>query len=313
MSWSSIARNSEGRASKFTCSRRGPISRNTTGIRCSFSARLIAQKLSENLGQQFYVENQAGAGGNIGMGNAAKSAADGYTILVVSSSFVVNPSLYARIPYDPFKDFAPVTLAAASPNVLVVHPSESAKTVKELIAQIKANPSKYNYAMPGAGTTPHLSGELFRLTLGLDIVAVPFTGAGPAIQSAVAGHTPIAFTALPPAAPQVKDGKLRALAVTSQKRSAALPDVPTMAEAGLADQEADTMQGILVPAGTPKEIVDLLHREIVKIIALPDIQARMAQLGFEPVANTPAEFSERIKAEIAKWGKVIRDAKIKTN
>lgn len=276
-------------------------------------ARLIAQKLSETLGQQFYVENQAGAGGNIGMGNAAKSAADGYTMIVVSSSYVVNPSLYERIPYDPDKDFTPVTLAAASPNILVVHPSETAKTVKELIARIKANPAKYNYAMPGAGTTPHLSGELFRLSLNLDMVAVPFNGAGPAIQSTVGGHTPMAFTALPPAAVQVKDNKLRALAVTSAKRSAALPDVPTMAEAGISDQEADTMQGVLVPSGTPKEIVDLLHREIVKIIAQPDMQARMAQLGFDPVANTPAEFATRIKAEIAKWGKVIRDAKIKVN
>ena len=275
-------------------------------------ARIIAQKLSENLGHQFYVENQAGAGGNLGMGAVASAPGDGYTILFVSSSFVVNPSLYAKIPYDPHKDFAPVTLAAASPNVLCVHPSVPAKNVKELIELIKSSPGKYNYAMPGAGTTPHLSGEQFKLALNLDLVTVPFNGAGPAIQSAVAGHTPIAFTALPPAAPLIKDGKLRALAVTSAKRSAALPDVPTMAEAGLPGQEADTMQGVLVPASTPKPVVEKLHREIVRIIALPEVKQRLDALGFEPVANSPDEFGKRIKDEIARWNKVIRDAKIQT-
>jgi tripartite-type tricarboxylate transporter receptor subunit TctC len=182
---------------------------------------------------------------------------------------VVNLSLYAKNPYDPFKDFAPVTLAAASPNILVVHSDFPAKSVKELVELIKKNPGKYNYAMPGTGTTPHLAGELFKLTFKLDLTTVPFNGAGPAIQSAVAGHTPIAFTALPPTAPQVQAGKLRGLAVTSAKRSSALPDVPTMAEAGVSGQESETMQGILVPAGTPKEIVDLLNREIVKAMALP--------------------------------------------
>jgi tripartite-type tricarboxylate transporter receptor subunit TctC len=274
-------------------------------------ARLLAQKLSESLGKQFYVENQPGAGGNLGMGNAARAAADGYTILVVSSSFVVNPSLYAKIPYDPYKDFDPVTVAGDSPNVLVVHPSVPAKSVKELIDLLKANPGKYNFASPGTGTTPHLSGELFKFSLGLDLVHVPFGGAGPAIQSAVAGHTPIAFTALPPAAPLVKDGKLRALAVTSAKRSAALPEVPTMAEAGLKGQEADTLQGVLVPAGTPKPIIALLHREIAKIVKEPDVKEKFAALGFEAVANTPDEFAAQIKAEIAKWGKVVKDANIK--
>jgi tripartite-type tricarboxylate transporter receptor subunit TctC len=274
-------------------------------------ARLLVQKLSQNLGQQFYVENQVGAGGNIGMGNAAHAAADGYTIVFVSTSYIINPSLYAKIPYDPFKDFAPVTLAAVSPNVLTVHPSVPAKTVKELIAEIRANPGKYSFASAGLGTTPHLSGELFKLSQGLDLVHVPFNGSAPAIQSALAGHTPIAFTVVTPVVPQVKEGKLRALAVTTPKRSPALPDVPTLAEAGLPDQEADTMQGILVPAGTPQALIDLLHREIVKVIAMSDVKERMAVLGFEPVANTPEEFAARIKAEIPKWGKVIRDANIK--
>lgn len=273
-------------------------------------ARLIAQKLSENLHQQFYVENQPGAGGNLGMHAVAKAAGDGYTIVVASSSFTVNPSLYAKNPYDPFKDFAPVTLAAASPNILTVHPSVPAKTVKELVDLVKASPGKFSYANPGVGTTPHLAGELFKLSLKLDIATVPFGGAGPAVQSAVAGHTPIAMTALPPTAPQVKEGKLRALAVTGSVRSAALPDVPTMAQAGVADQESETMQGILLPASAPKELVAFLNREIVKVMALPDVKAKCADLGFDVVANTPEQFATYIKTDVAKWEKVIKEAKI---
>jgi tripartite-type tricarboxylate transporter receptor subunit TctC len=273
-------------------------------------ARLIAQKLSESLKQQFYVENHPGAGGNIGMMQVAKSAPDGYTILVTSSAFMVNPSLYAKNPFDPFKDFAPVMLAAASPNILVVNADFPAKTVKELVELIKKEPGKYNYAMPGAGTTPHLAGELFKLTFKLDLATVPFNGAGPAIQSAVAGHTPVAFTALPPTAPQIQAGKLRGLAVTAAKRSSALPDVPTMAEAGVTGQESETMQGIFLPAGTPKEIINLLNNEIVKAMAMLDVKEKCAQLGFEVVANKPDEFAAYIKKEVDKWGKVIKDANI---
>ena len=222
-------------------------------------ARLIAQKLSESLKQQFYVENHPGAGGNIGMTRSRARTPDGYTILVASSSFVVNPSLYAKNPYDAFKDFEPVTLAAASPNILVVNPELPVKTVKELVDLLKANPYKYTIANPGIGTTPQLAAELFKLSLKLDATSVPFGGAAPAIQSTVAGQTPIAFAAMPPTAPQVTGGKLRALAVTSAKRSSALPDVPTLAEAGIKEQESETMQGVFVPAGTPKEIVDLLN------------------------------------------------------
>jgi tripartite-type tricarboxylate transporter receptor subunit TctC len=187
-----------------------------------------------------------------------------------------------------------------------------ATNVKELVDLIKANPGKYsNFAHAGVGTTPHLSGELFKLTFGLDLVHVPFPGAGPAIQSAVGGHTPIIFSSMPPAVPMIKDGKLRALAVSAKHRSAVLPEVPTMEEAGLKDQEADTFQAVLVPAGTPKEIVALLHREIVRIVGTPDVKARFDQLGFEVVANTPDEFAAQIRAEIGKWGKVIKDAKVK--
>jgi len=274
-------------------------------------ARLIAQKLSERLGRQFYIENVTGAGGNTGMGQAARAAPDGYTILFASSSYVVNPSLYPKIPYDPYKDFAPVTVAGDAPNILLVNPSVPAKTVRELIDYIKVNPGKISYASAGTGTTPHLSGELFRLSQKLDIVHVPFGGAGPAIQSLAGDHTPMAFTSLPPAIPLIKDGKIRALAVSAAKRVAALPNVPTLAEAGLPDQEADTMQAVLVPAGTPRPVIDLLYREIKAIVALPDIKERFEVLGLDPVANTPEEFAAQIKVEIDKWGKVIRGANIK--
>jgi tripartite-type tricarboxylate transporter receptor subunit TctC len=274
-------------------------------------ARLMATKLSERLGRQFYVENVSGAGGNTGMGQAARAAPDGYTVLFVSSSYVVNPSLYPKIPYDPYKDFTPVTVVGDAPNILMVNPSVPANTVAELVAYIKANPGKLSYASAGTGTTPHLSGELFRLTLKLDIVHVPFSGAGPAIQSLAGGHTPMAFTSLPPAIPMIQEGKLRALAVSAAKRAAALPEVPTLGEAGLPDQEADTLQAVLLPAGTPQPVVDLLYNEIKAIVALPDIKERFALLGLDPVANTPEEFAAQIRREIAKWGKVIHDANIK--
>jgi tripartite-type tricarboxylate transporter receptor subunit TctC len=273
-------------------------------------ARLIAQKLSESLKQQFFVENHPGAGGNIGMTLVARAKPDGYTILVASSSFVVNPSLYANNPYDPYKDFAPVSLAAASPNILVVNPALPVKTVQDLVALIKANPNKYPIANPGIGTTPQLAAELFKLALKLEATSVPFGGAAPAIQSTVANQTPIAFAAMPPAAPQVKGGKLRALAVTSAKRSAALPDVPTLGEAGIKEQVSETMQGVFVPGKTPAAVVATLNAEIKKAMALPDVKAKCAQLGFDPVADTPAEFSTYIKAEVEKWGRVIREAKI---
>jgi tripartite-type tricarboxylate transporter receptor subunit TctC len=271
-------------------------------------ARLITQKLSQSLGQQFYVENQAGAGGNLGMGAGARAAPDGYTITVVGTSYVVNPSLYPKISYDPYKDFAPITLAAVSPNVLVIHPSIPASNVKELIAFLKANPGKYSFAHAGNGTTPQLSGELFKHSQNLDIASVPFGGSAPAIQSALAGHTPIAFTVLTPAVPQVREGKLRALAVTTPKRSAALPDVPTLAEAGLSNQDADTLLGILVPAGTPQPIIALLHREIGNAMTQPDVAEKLAALGFEAIVSTPDEFAARIQADIPKWAKVIRAA-----
>jgi tripartite-type tricarboxylate transporter receptor subunit TctC len=274
-------------------------------------ARIVSQKLSDTLGHQFYVENIGGAGGNTAAGQVARAPADGYTIMAISTGFVVNPSLYAKVPYDPVKDFAPVTLVAASPNVVVVHPSVPAKTIPELVQLIRNNPGKYSFAGPGVGSTPHLSGELFKLHFNLDLVHVPFTGAGPAIASTIGNHTPVAFTALPPAIAAVRDGKLRALGIAASERVGALPDVPTFAEQGLKDQEADTLTGIVVPAGTPKEIVDLLQREIARIVAQPDVKERLGVLGFRPIANTPDEFGARIRLEIEKWGKVVRDAKLR--
>jgi tripartite-type tricarboxylate transporter receptor subunit TctC len=274
-------------------------------------ARLVAQKLSDSLGQQFYVENVPGAGGNTASGQVARAAPDGYTIMVISTGFMVNPSLYARVPYDPIKDFAAVTLVAASPNVVVVNPQVPAKTLPELVQLIRDNPGKYSYAGPGVGSTPHLGGELFRLTYKLDLVHVPFTGAAPAVQATIGGHTPIAFTALPSSMSAIQAGQVRAIGIAATERSAQIPDVPTFAEEGVKDQEADTLTGIVVPAATPKEIVALLAREIAKSVAQPEVKERLAQLGFRPVANTPDEFSARIKFEIDKWGKVVRDANLK--
>jgi len=274
-------------------------------------ARLVAQKLSERFGQQFYVENLAGAGGNIASGQVAHATADGYTIMAISTGFMVNPSLYAKVPYDPIKDFSAVTLVAVSPNVVVVNPQVPAKTLPELVKLIRDNPGKYSYAGPGVGSTPHLGGELFRLTYKLDLVHVPFTGAAPAVQATIGGHTPIAFTALPSSLAAIQAGQVRAIGIASSQRSTEIPDVPTFTEEGVTDEDGDTLTGIVVPAGTPKEIVDLLSREIVKIVAEPDVREKLGKLGFFPVANSPEEFAKRIKVEIAKWGKVVHDANLR--
>ncbi|CAN7756174.1 tripartite tricarboxylate transporter substrate binding protein [Bradyrhizobium sp. LjRoot220] len=274
-------------------------------------ARLVSQKLTDALGQQFFVENIGGAGGNTASGLVARASPDGYTVMVVSTGFVVNPSLYAKVPYDAVKDFAPVTLVAVSPNVVVVNPSVPARSLPELVQLIRDNPDRYGFAGPGVGSTPHLGGELFRLAFGLDLVHVPFTGAAPAIQSTVGGHTPIAFTALPPALAAVQAGQLRALGVAASERVTQLPDVPTFAEQGIKDQEADTITGVLAPAGTPKEIVGLLYREIAKAVGRADVRERLTVLGFKPVANKPEEFATRIRLEMEKWSKVVRDAKLR--
>jgi tripartite-type tricarboxylate transporter receptor subunit TctC len=283
----------------------------TAGGPATVMAHVIAQPLSESLGQSFYVENLPAGASNVGTATAAKSPADGYTLLVVTPSFVINPSLYAKLSYDPVKDFTPIILAVTSPHVLIVNPSFPANNVKELVALAKANPGKYSYASAGTGQSAQLAAELFKLAFGLDIVHVPFNGGAPAVNSTVGGHTPIAFNALPSAAPLIKEGKLRALAVTSGERAPEFPDVPTLAEAGAPGQESLYFQGVVAPAGTPKEIVDQLYRAIDKILARPEVKERLAAIGFGVTVGSPEDFGTQIKTETARWAKVIRDANIK--
>jgi tripartite-type tricarboxylate transporter receptor subunit TctC len=275
------------------------------------STRLIAQKLSESFKQQFYVENIAGAGGNLGMAQGMKAAPDGHTMLSVAPSFVINPTLNPKTPFDPIRDFVPVTLMCATPTVIVAHESLGARSIKDLIAMLKANPGKFSYSSAGTGTPAHLAGELFKAAYGVDIIHVPFTGGGPALNATMGGHTPISFPALSTAAPSIMGGKVRGLAVMSPKRSSTLPEVPTMVESGLDDLEADVFVGILLPAGAPRPVVELLNREIVRALALADVKEKLATLGFDPIGNSPDAFAAWIKAEVAKWAKVINDANIK--
>ena len=274
-------------------------------------ARLIAQRLSDQLGKQFYVENITGAGGNIGTGQAARSASDGYTILITVNSYVINPTLYDKVPYNALKDFEAVTLVAIFQSAMLVNPSVTAKTVGELVALIKANPNKYSFASPGFGTPSHLLGEQFRVAAGLDLVHVPYGGSGQVITSVAAGNTPIGFAALSAAVPLIQDGKLRALAVMSRQRTQAVPDLPTIEEAGYGELDGDAWVGVLVPSGTPKDVVALLHQEVVRIIALPEMKERLAAIGLEPVGDSPEEFSAQMRVEMEKWAKVITAARIK--
>jgi tripartite-type tricarboxylate transporter receptor subunit TctC len=272
--------------------------------------RMVAERLSDAWGQQLYVENMPGAGGNIGVEAAGRAAPDGYTIVVVSTGFIINPSMYSKIGYDPVKDFTPISLVAASPNVVTVHPSVPAKDLKELIALIKANPGKYSFAQPATGSTPHLAGELFKQTYNLDLVTVPFNGAPLAVNSTLGNHTPIAFTALPPAMGNVKDGSLRGVAILAKERLTALPDLPTNVEEGVPGLESDTLTGILAPAGTPKAVIDKWNAAIVKMAADPETRKKLDTLGFVPVANSPDQFADRIKLEMARWDKVVKAAGI---
>jgi tripartite-type tricarboxylate transporter receptor subunit TctC len=272
--------------------------------------RMVAERLSDAWGQQLYVEDMPGAGGNLGVETAARAAADGYTILVVSTGFIINPSMYSKIGYDPIKDFAPISLVAASPNVITVHPSVPAKNIKELIDLIKTNPGKYSFAQPATGSTPHLAGELFKQTYDLDLITVPFNGAPLAINSTLGNHTPIAFTALPPAMGNIKDGSLRGIAILAKQRIAALPDLPTNIEEGTPGLESDTLTGIVAPAGTPQAIIDKWNAAIVEMAADPETKKKLDALGFVAVANSPGEFADRIKSEMARWDKVVKAAGI---
>jgi tripartite-type tricarboxylate transporter receptor subunit TctC len=283
----------------------------TPGGPTDLVARLVAQQLTVQTGKNFFVENVPGAGGNVGAVKVAQSPPDGYTILVTGGNITNNPFLYAHSGYDPLKDFDAVTVAAATPVVLAIHPSVPAKTVKELVDWIRANPGKESYASPGTGTPPQLTGALFVHALNLDLVHVPFNGGGSAVEATVGNHTPISFGAMAPAVPLIKSGDLRALAVTGKERSPALPDVPTMAESGFPEVEGATWTAIAVPAGTPKEIVAQLHDMIVKSLGQPDVKDKLAAMAYAPIGNSPEECAAFFKSEMTKWGKVIQDAGLK--
>jgi tripartite-type tricarboxylate transporter receptor subunit TctC len=274
-------------------------------------ARVLARHLGEALGGTIVVENRPGAGGNIGIGIAAHAEPDGYALLVTSSAYVVNPALYAKIPYDPYKDFAAIAELGTSPNVVLVDPKLGVNSVADLIARAKAKPNELNYASPGIGTTPHLSGELFKIICGINLTHVPFSGAGPAIQAILTGTTQVAFAALPPAHPQIESGALKALAVTGEHRWFDLPDVPTMVELGYKDFVSDTFQGFLAPVNTPAAVVDLLAAKSIAILKRADIAEQLRNDGFEVIANGPDGMRKRIADEIPKWRDIIAKAGIK--
>lgn len=274
-------------------------------------ARLIAQRLSELWGQTAVVDNRPGASGNLGVEIAARAAPDGYTVLVTSSSYLVNPALYSNLRWDPFKSFVPVTNAATSPNLVVVHPSVPAKSIKELIALINTQPGKFSYASPGLGTTPQLSCAMFQLQTKIDVQHVPFGGAGPATASVVGNQTPMGCMAQPPAVPFIQAGKLRALAITSAKRVPSLPDVPTMVEQGFPSFVTDNMNGVFLPAGASPALVSRLHADIVKALQTPEVRSRLLAQGLDPVGDTPQAFAAYVRQQIAQWSKVVKEAGIK--
>jgi len=276
-------------------------------------ARLMGAKLGERLGQPVLVENRPGAGGSVGAEAAAKSAPDGYTLVLVSSSFAVNATLYPKLPYDALRDFAPITLLASAPFLVVAHNSVPASSVRELIALAKANPGKLNYGSGGSGSGPHIVAELFKSEAGVDIVHVPYKGTGPLTAALVAGDVQLAFGNIFALVPQVKSGRLKALAVTGAQRSSALPEVPTVAESGLPGFEAAGVHGLLAPAGTPRRIIDRLNAECVAILRSPEVRAQLASDGAEPVAGTPEQYAAQISAEVRKWGKLIRERGIRAD
>ncbi len=277
-------------------------------------ARVVAQKLTQRLGQSFFVENVSGASGALGAGQVAHAAPDGYTLLVSTNDFAVASVTNSNLPYDPIKDFSPITIIATSPQVVAVNPSIPAKNMKELVDLIKAAPEKYNYAAMGLGFGELTAVRLFKLSLKLDsLVRVPFNGAAPAVNSTLAGDTQIIFLGLPPVAPYLSSDKLRAVAVTSSERVPAYPQIPTLRESGIPDQEADLINGMLAPAGTPADVISLLQKQIAEIMALPDVKATLDKLSFQPVANTPSQYASQIKEDIAVWGKVMKEANIPVN
>jgi tripartite-type tricarboxylate transporter receptor subunit TctC len=273
--------------------------------------RVIAERLTTQLGQPVVIENRGGAGGNVGAEAAAHSAPDGYTLVLVAPSLAISPSLYSKLNYDPVKDFAPITLVGTVPNVMVTNMSVPAKTLAEFIALAKSRPEGMNFGSGGNGTSNHLAGELFNLEAGVKLVHVPYKGVNLAMNDVMAGQVQLVVIGIPAALPFIKAGRLRALAVVAPKRLAAIPEVPTAAEAGLPNYEVTTWYGVLAPAGTPKPIIARLNAEIVRVMHAPDLQERFAATGTEPRTSTPEEFADFIRQEMAKWGKVVRAAGLK--
>jgi tripartite-type tricarboxylate transporter receptor subunit TctC len=277
-------------------------------------ARILAQKLTERLGQTFYVENVGGASGAVGAGQVAQAAPDGHTLLVGTNDFAVASVTNSKLPYDPIKNFAPVTIIASSPQVVAVNPVVPAKTMKELVDLIKAAPEKYNYAAMGIGFGQLSAERLFKLGLKLDTLArIPFNGAAPAVNSTLAGHTQIIILGLPPVAPHLSSEKLRAIAVSSPARSQAFPTIPTFRESGVPDQESELLIGMVAPAGTPPDVVSLLQKKVAEIVALPDVKSTLDSFSFQGVASSPDTYAAQIKDDIAVWSKVMKDANIPAN
>jgi tripartite-type tricarboxylate transporter receptor subunit TctC len=274
-------------------------------------ARLIAPKLGEALGQPILVENRGGASGTIAAELVAKSAPDGHTLMLDATAYAVNPSLYPKLPYDPEKAFAPITLLALFPNVVVVHPAFPVSSIKDLIAKIKSEPGKIAFASSGNGSAQHLAAELFRQRAGLDMVHVPYKGGGPALIDVMGGQVPLYFANMASGLPHVKNGKLKALAVTGAKRSPAAPDLPTVAESGMPGYQVYEWNAIFAPAGTPPAIVDRLQAEIAKVVKIPEVRDRMHALGGEIVASSPADLGAWVREQSASWAKVVRAANIK--
>jgi tripartite-type tricarboxylate transporter receptor subunit TctC len=275
-------------------------------------ARLVGQHLGAGLGQPVVIENRAGAGGIAGTEVAAKAAPDGYTFLMTNVSLVTSAYLYPKLPYDPQKDFVPVTLVATSPLMLVVHPSVAAKSVQELVALAKANPGRLNFGSGGVGSTPHLSAELFKSAAGIDAVHVPYKGGAPALNDLVGGQLSFMIENVPGTMPFVKQGRLRALAITSAQRSPLEPALPTMAESGVPGYEVVGWQGLFAVAGTAPDIVARLQADVAKVLRLPEVRERLAALGAEPVGSTPEEFGAFIRAERTRWGRIIREKGIRS-
>lgn len=274
-------------------------------------ARATAQKLGESFGQSFVVDNRPGAGGAVAGALTARAPADGYTIMLVSASFGIAAVLHDKLPYDAVKDFAPIILIATSPQVLVVHPSVPARTVKELVALAKARPGKLNYGSSGVGGSIHLAGELFKLTAGVDIVHIPYKGSGPALTDLIGGQVDLVFSGIISVVPHVKSKRVRALAVTSARRSKVLPDIPTLAEDGLIGSDAVSWYGLVAPAATPHDIVARLNSEMSRALVSPEFRARLAADGAEEAGGAPDQLAAHIQAEIAKWTRVVQQAKIR--